>query len=34
MAVLALTIFPGLATGQKPAQEVSRIHIVVDGDHL
>ena len=34
MAVLALTIFPGLAAGQQLGQQVSRTHVVVDGDHL
>ncbi len=34
MAVLVLTIFPGLAFGQEPVQQASRIHVVVDGDHL
>lgn len=34
MAVLALTIFPGLTAGQEPVQQASRIHVVVDGDHL
>ncbi len=34
MAVLALTIFTGFAAGQQPAQEASRIHVVVDGEHL
>ncbi len=34
MAVLALTILPGLAAGQQPVQQASRTHVVVDGDQL
>ena len=34
VAVLALTIFPGFTAAQEPAQQASRIHVVVDGDHL
>ena len=34
MAVLALANFSGFAAAQEPAQQVSRIHVVVDGDHL
>lgn len=34
IAVLALSIFPGLAVAQQPAQTASRTHVVVDGETL
>ena len=34
IAVLALSIFPGLAVAQQPAQTASRTHVVVKGNTL
>ena len=34
MAVLALTIFPSLATGQQPAQEASRDGVAIGDEYV